>query len=182
MEPISKNPNMTLITIPGTSIKDRPNVTRPRTNTAITTPGIVPDPPAIETPPRITMVTTSSSQPSAMLGRVDPTRAVRRTAAMPERTPLSVNISPWGGGAAWGHWGGLSFSDKRNLGVSCPVVPIRYWRACHRYPRRGRRDRGLDGLDVVRHSVAGLFRPCSRNRYRAKILWRRDTRANLRYD
>ena len=80
-----------------------------------------------------------------------------------------MNISPWGGGAAWGHWGGLSFSDKRILGVSCPVVPIRYWRASHRYPRRGRRDRGLDGLDVVRHSVAGLFRPCSRNRYVQKF-------------
>ena len=33
----------------------------------------------------------------------------------------------------------------------------------------GRRDRGLDGLDVVRHSVAGLFRPCSRNRYVQKF-------------
>ena len=49
----------------------------------MTTPGIDPDPPRILTPSRTTMVTTSSSKPIPMEGRVDPSRDVRQIAATP---------------------------------------------------------------------------------------------------
>ena len=50
---------------------------------ASTTPGMVPEPPRMLTPPSTAMVTTSSSQPAAMVWRVEPRREVRQTAAKP---------------------------------------------------------------------------------------------------
>ncbi|MNL27997.1 hypothetical protein D3C87_1496260 [compost metagenome] len=55
---------------------------------AITTPMMEPAPPMIDTPPSTTMVTTSSSKPSAMDGRVEPSRAVSSTAAIPLISPV----------------------------------------------------------------------------------------------
>ena len=71
------------MTMPGTFISDSPNVASPSTNTASTTPKIVPTPPEIATPPRITTVMMSSSQPSADIGPDDPMRAVSSAAARP---------------------------------------------------------------------------------------------------
>ena len=59
----------------------RPNVTRPNTSAASTTPRILPLPPQTDTPPRITMLMISSSQPCAIEGRVEPSRDVSSTAA-----------------------------------------------------------------------------------------------------
>ena len=42
-------------------------------------------------PPRTTIVTTSSSHPVAMEGRVEPRREVRQTAARPDIRPVSRN-------------------------------------------------------------------------------------------
>ncbi len=57
----------------------------------MTTPGMVPEPPRMLTPPSTTMVTTSSSQPMAMDGRVEPMREVRQIAATPLIRPVSRN-------------------------------------------------------------------------------------------
>ena len=78
------------MTIPGTFISDSPKVASPSTKTDNTTPPIVPTPPEIATPPSTTMVMTSSSQPSAMLGRMTPMRAVSRTDASPDSRPERV--------------------------------------------------------------------------------------------
>src|SRR4029450_7768942 len=87
MVAISMAPSATLLTMPGTLIRLRPKVASPSTKTAMTTPGMVPLPPAIETPPSTTMVTISSSQPSAILGRVEAARAGGRTPATPHAHP-----------------------------------------------------------------------------------------------
>ena len=79
------------MTMPGTLSRPKPKVTMPMTKAAMTTPGIVPEPPRMMTPPSTTMVTTSSSQPSAMDGRVEPSREVRQTAATPAIRPVSRN-------------------------------------------------------------------------------------------
>ena len=55
------------------------------------TPGMVPEPPRMLTPPSTTMVTTSSSQPVAMVGRVEAMREVSRIAATPLIRPVSRN-------------------------------------------------------------------------------------------
>ena len=55
------------------------------------TPGMLPEPPRILTPPSTAMVTTASSQPIARVGRVLPSREVNRTAASPAISPTSAN-------------------------------------------------------------------------------------------
>ena len=79
------------ITIPGTFSRPKPKVTRPMTKAAITTPGMVPEPPRMLTPPSTTMVTISSSHPTAIDGRVEPSREVRQTAATPDISPVITN-------------------------------------------------------------------------------------------
>ena len=88
MTPISISPTKIDITIPGTFRRPKPKVTSPMTKAAITTPGIEPDPPRMLTPPSTTMVTISSSHPTAIDGRVEPSREVRQTAATPDMSPV----------------------------------------------------------------------------------------------
>ena len=54
-------------------------------------PTMLPRPPSIATPPRMTMVTASSSQPIARFGRVLPMRPVSSTAASAAITPANTN-------------------------------------------------------------------------------------------
>ncbi|MNE50628.1 hypothetical protein D3C80_1452130 [compost metagenome] len=88
---IKSRPTKIDMTMPGTFKSPSPKVTRPITKAAITTPPMVPEPPRMETPPSTTIVTTSSSQPCAIEGRVEPRRDVRHTAAIPLINPVSRN-------------------------------------------------------------------------------------------
>ncbi|MNF10223.1 hypothetical protein D3C80_2111010 [compost metagenome] len=60
---INSKPMKIDMTMPGTFNSPKPKVTMPMIRAASTTPGMVPDPPRMLTPPSTTMVTTSSSQP-----------------------------------------------------------------------------------------------------------------------
>src|SRR5690554_6055260 len=91
MTTISRLPVKIDMTMPGTLSRPRPKVTRPMIRAASTTPMIEPAPPRMETPPSTTMVIASSSQPSAIEGRVEPSRAVSSTAAMPLISPVRQN-------------------------------------------------------------------------------------------
>ena len=77
--------------MPGTFSRLRPKVTSPIRKAAMITPGMLPEPPRILTPPSTAMVTTASSQPIARVGRVLPSREVSRTAASPAISPTSAN-------------------------------------------------------------------------------------------
>ncbi len=84
---ISMAPMITDITMPGTLSRLRPKVTNPIRKAAIITPTMLPEPPRILTPPSTAMVTTASSQPIAMVGRVLPRREVSSTEASPAISP-----------------------------------------------------------------------------------------------
>ena len=86
------------ITIPGTFNNPKPNVTKPITKAAMTTPIILPEPPKMLTPPSTTMVTISNSIPKAIEGLVEPNREVKHIAAMPYINPVnknSKNLTLW---------------------------------------------------------------------------------------
>src|SRR5260221_13877999 len=89
MTPISIRPMITDMTMPGTFKRPRPKVTRPMTKAAMTTPRMLPAPPWILTPPSTTMVTTCSSQPKAIEGRVAPSLEVSMMVARPLARPAS---------------------------------------------------------------------------------------------
>src|SRR5690606_14337543 len=91
MTTISSAPTKMDMTIPGTLSSPSPKVTSPMISAASTTPMIEPDPPRIDTPPSTTMVITSSSNPCAIGGRVEPSRAVSSTAASPLIRPVRQN-------------------------------------------------------------------------------------------
>ncbi len=88
---MSRRPTTTDSTIPGTFRRPSPKVTSPSSTAAMATPGTVPDPPGMSTPPRTTIVTTSRSHPVAMEGRVLPSREVSQVAASPEARPARRN-------------------------------------------------------------------------------------------
>ena len=61
MTTMSSEPMKIDMTMPGTLSRPSPKVTSPMMKAASTTPGMLPEPPRIETPPSTTMVIASSS-------------------------------------------------------------------------------------------------------------------------
>ena len=61
MTTINNRPMKIDMTMPGTLSRPSPKVTSPMMKAASTTPGMLPAPPRMETPPSTTMVMTSSS-------------------------------------------------------------------------------------------------------------------------